>query len=159
MPYERLLKSNRIKPHRANQNEIKQLLQLATRDLNTAKRNLDEAPDWAYSIAYNSILQASRALMFFDGYRPRGSEQHATVVEFVEERLGARYAPQVRLFDQMRWKRHRVIYEVAGLISKNEAEQAIAFAKEFVEKKCDWFTCVSAREMAGSRWRGASSTF
>ena len=88
MPYERLLKSNRIKPHRANQNEIKQLLQLATRDLNTAKRNLDEAPDWAYSIAYNSILQAGRALMFFEGYRPRGSEQHATVVEFVEERLG-----------------------------------------------------------------------
>src|SRR4030066_967122 len=78
MPYERLLKSNRIKPHRANQNEIKQLLQLALRDLSTATRNLEEAPDWAYSIAYNSILQAARALMYFDGYRPRGGEQHAT---------------------------------------------------------------------------------
>jgi uncharacterized protein (UPF0332 family) len=134
MPYERLINSNRIKQHRANQNEIKQLLQLATRDLSTAVRNLDEAPDWAYSIAYNSILQAGRALMFFDGYRPRGSEQHATVVEFVEERLGAVFAPQVRVFDQMRRKRHRVIYEAAGLVSKKEAEQAIAFAKEFVEK-------------------------
>jgi len=40
----------------------------------------------------------------------------------------------VRLFDQMRRKRHRVIYEVAGLVSKKEAEQAIAFAREFVEK-------------------------
>jgi len=29
--------------------------------------------------------------MFFDGYRPRGGEQLATVVEFVEERLGAAY--------------------------------------------------------------------
>jgi len=27
-----------------------------------------------------------------------------------------------------------VIYEVAGLVSKKEAEQAITFAKEFVEK-------------------------
>lgn len=134
MPYDRLLKSNRIRSHTANQNEIKQLLQLAIRDLSTATRNLDEAPDWAYSIAYNSILQAGRALMFYDGYRPRGSEQHATVVEFVEERLGAAYTAQVQLFDQMRRKRHRVIYEVAGLVSRQEAEQAIAFAQEFVDK-------------------------
>jgi len=140
MPYDRLLKANRIKPHRVNQKEIKQLIQLAIRDLSTATRNLEDAPDWAYSIAYNSILQAGRALIFFDGYRPRGSEQHATVVEFVEERLGASYAPQVRLFDQMRRKRHRVIYEVAGLVSKKEAEQAIAFANEFVEKIAEVIT-------------------
>lgn len=43
--------------------------------------------------------------MFCEGYRPRGGEQHATVVEFVEERLGTAYADQVRLFDQMRRKR------------------------------------------------------
>src|SRR3989304_6484420 len=127
MPYDRLLKSNRIKPHRANQTEIKQLLQLAMRDLSTAARNLEEAPDWAYSIAYNSILQSGRALMFFEGYRPRGGELHATVVEFVEGRLGTAYTAQVRLFDQMRRKRHRGIYEVAGLVSKKEAEQAIGF--------------------------------
>ena len=140
MPYDRLLKSNRIKPHQASQNEIKQLLQLATRDLSTAIRNLEEAPDWAYSIAYNSILQAGRALMFFEGYRPRGGEQHATVVEFVEERMGTAYATQVQLFDQMRRKRHRVIYEVAGLVSKKEAEQAIEFASEFVENIAEIIT-------------------
>lgn len=134
MPYERLINTNRIKPHRASQKEIKQLLQLAVRDLSTAIRNLEDAPDWAYSIAYNSILQACRALMFFEGYRPRGGEQHATVVEFVEERLGANYTAQVHLFDQMRRKRHRVIYEISGLVSGKEAGQAIDFAKEFVEK-------------------------
>ena len=131
MPYDRLLKSNRIKPHRPDQNEITQLLQLAKRDLNTARRNLEEAPDWAYSIAYNSILQASRALMFFTGFRPRGSEQHATVVEFVEERLGSTFEAQVKLFDQMRRKRHRVIYEASGLVSRKEAEQVIEFAEKF----------------------------
>lgn len=143
MPYDRLLKSNRIKLHHASQNEIKQLLQLAKRDLSTAKRNLEEAPDWAYSIAYNSILQAGRALMFFDGYRPRGGEQHATVVEFVDERLGNAYAAEVRLFDQMRRKRHRVIYEVTGLVSKKEAEQAITFVSEFVEKITELITAQS----------------
>ena len=58
MPYERLLRANRIRPHRASQDEVKQLLQLAVRDLNTARANLEETPDWAYSIAYNAILQA-----------------------------------------------------------------------------------------------------
>jgi uncharacterized protein (UPF0332 family) len=70
----------------------------------------------------------------FAVHSDRGGEQHATVVEFVEERLGTAYVAQVRLFDQMRRKRHRVIYEVAGLVSKKEAEQAIAFAREIVEK-------------------------
>jgi uncharacterized protein (UPF0332 family) len=67
MPYDRLIKTNKIKAYPAKQGEIEQLLQLAIRDLNTAGRNLEEAPDWAYSIAYNSILQASRALLFSTG--------------------------------------------------------------------------------------------
>jgi len=134
MPYERLIRANRIRPHHSNQDEFKQLLQLAARDLKTASANLEETPDWAYSISYNAILQAGRALMFFEGYRPRGNEQPATVVEFVEERLGPEYASQVRLFDQMRRKRHRVIYEIAGMVSKKEAEQAIEFAQAFVGK-------------------------
>jgi uncharacterized protein (UPF0332 family) len=140
MPFDRLLKFNRIKPHRPDQNEITQLLQLAKRDLNTARRNLDGAPDWAYSIAYNSILQAGRALMFFTGYRPRGGEQHATVVEFVEERLGSTFEGQVKLFDQMRRKRHRVIYEASGLVSKKEAEQALEFAEKFVAQIIEMIT-------------------
>jgi len=78
-------------------------------------------------------LQAARALMFAKGFRPRGAESHATVVQFIEEALGKPYASQVALFDQMRRKRHRVIYEMAGLVSKQEAEQGVQFAKKFVE--------------------------
>ncbi len=133
MTYERMLNSGQIRPYAARPSEIQQLLQVVARDLKTAVRNLKEAPDWAYSIAYNSVLQAGRALMLNEGYRPRGGEQHAAVVEFVAERLGKAYESQVRLFDQMRRKRHRIIYEAAGLISKAEAEQAIFFAKSFAK--------------------------
>lgn len=132
MPFERLIKTNRIKLFQSSSNDINQLLQLAKRDLSAALRNLEESPDWAYSIAYNSILQAGRALMVYDGYRPRGADQHATVVEFIEERLGQQFSNQVRLFDQMRRKRHKIIYEIAGIISNNEAEQAVNFAQTFV---------------------------
>jgi uncharacterized protein (UPF0332 family) len=134
MPFDRLIKEGRIKPYIARSSEIEQLLKVANRDLNASARNLDEDPDWAYSMAYNAILQASRALMLSNGYRPRGSEQHATVVEFIQEMLSPAFADQINLFDQMRRKRHRVIYEVVGLISKSEAEQAATFAKNFVEK-------------------------
>src|SRR5438034_457805 len=132
MPYEELQRRGRIKPYTARPEEIKRLLRVAARDLATAERNLADDPDWAYTIAYNAILQASRALILAKGFRPRGSEQHATVVQFVQAALGQTYSAQIELFDQMRRKRHRVIYEVAGLVSKGEAEQAIAFAKKFV---------------------------
>jgi uncharacterized protein (UPF0332 family) len=134
MPYERLLSSGRIKPYSAQPTEIQQLLRVATRDLNTAENNLNDAPDWAFSIAYNAVLQASHAIMLKEGFRSRGAEQHRTVVEFMDEKLGPAYSRQVRLFDQMRRKRNRVIYEAAGLVSKTEAEQAITFAKGFVEE-------------------------
>ena len=134
MPYEQLLQQGRIKPYKARPEEIRKLLKVATRDLATAERNLADDHDWAYTIAYNAILQAARALILTKGFRPRGAESHATVVQFIEEALGKAYASQIALFDQMRRKRHRVIYEMAGLVSKQEAEQGIAFAQKFVEE-------------------------
>jgi uncharacterized protein (UPF0332 family) len=133
MAYERLLKSGRIQPYAAQPSEVSQLLQVSERDLVTASKNLDDAADWAYTIAYNAVLQASRALMLHAGFRPRGGEQHATVVEFMEEYGAGRFEKQARLFDQMRRKRHRLVYEVAGLVSRAEAQQAIAFAQGFFE--------------------------
>ena len=102
MPYDRLIKGGRIKPYNALPSEIEQLLKVASHDLNASARNLDDDPDWAYSMAYNAILQASRGLMLSNGYHPRGNEQHATVVDFVKEMLGHTYADQINLFDQMR---------------------------------------------------------
>lgn len=134
MPFEQLIQQNRIKAYKARPEEVRRLLQVAARDLATAERNLSEDHDWAYGIAYNAVLQASRAFMLSKGYRPRGGEQHSTVVQFVEESLGKKYASQIALFDQMRRKRHRIIYEMTGLVSKQEAEQGVAFAKKFVEE-------------------------
>jgi hypothetical protein len=56
MPYDRLLKQGLIKPYSANPTEIKQLLNVASRDLNASARNLSEDPDWAFTMAYNAVL-------------------------------------------------------------------------------------------------------
>ena len=107
---------------------------MAARDLATAQRTLAADHDWAFTIAYNAVLQAVRALMLVQGFRPRGAEQHGTVVQFATEALGKPYLAQVSMFDRMRRKRHQVIYETVGLVSKQEAEQGFAFAKRFVEE-------------------------
>ncbi len=56
----------------------------ARRDLATAGTILANDQDWAYTIAYNAVLQAGRALMFSKGYRPDGANQHVAVVKFAE---------------------------------------------------------------------------
>jgi hypothetical protein len=67
------------------------------------------------------------------GYRPRGGEQHATVVAYAEESLGPSFSDQIGLLDQMRRKRHRIIYDLSGMVGEDEAEQAIIFARMFSE--------------------------
>ena len=140
MPYSRLLQQGRIQRYKARPQEIEQLFQVAERDLETANRILDTDLDWAYNIAYNAVLQAARALMLAQGYRPRGQSQHATVVEFARLTLGSGFQHQVALFDQMRRKRHQLVYDVAGLVSRQEAQQALAFAQQIVAEMRDTVT-------------------
>ena len=132
MSYEDLLRRGKIAPYHVSKQEVFSLLDVAKRDLRTAEQTLDIDIDWCYSITYNAILQASRALMLSHGYRPRGGQQHLTVVQFLREALGERGGNEVSLFDQMRRKRHRAIYERAGLVGRNEVEGALDFGGKFV---------------------------
>jgi uncharacterized protein (UPF0332 family) len=134
MPYDELLRQRRLRPYQPRPREITRLLQVAARDLATAEKVLPDDRDWAFSIAYNAILQAARALMLYKGYRARGPDQHRTAVRFCELTFDASRRHQLALFDQMRRKRHRLVYEVAGLVSQQEAEQALTFARFFVEE-------------------------
>jgi len=91
--------------------------------------------DWCLSIAYNAMLQAGRALMFSEGYRPKGECKHVAVVEFVKLKFGREFANQILfIFDKARKKRNTAVYEQAGIISKDEAESIIKWAEKFVEK-------------------------
>jgi uncharacterized protein (UPF0332 family) len=134
MGYEKLLAKNLIKPFKATDLEIKKQIQLAARDLHSAKAMIGMDKDWTYSIAYNAILQAVRALMYAEGFRPVGEGQHKTAILFAELALGEKCEDDVRFFDKMRSKRHRAVYETAGIVSEDEAKQSLAFAERFVSK-------------------------
>jgi uncharacterized protein (UPF0332 family) len=123
MILDELQRVKKIQSYAAKPMEIQQLLSVAIRDLGTASRNLAMDPDWAYNIAYNAILQSARALMMSEGYRPRGSDHHATVVRFTEGAFKGKPTFPITLFDQMRRKRNRAVYEISGVVSKKEAEE------------------------------------
>lgn len=119
-----------------DQDLVKNSLQLAERDIKTANdvyNNKDY--DWAFSIGYNAMLQAGRALMFSEGYRPVGETKHVAVIEFVKKKFGSEFAEKALfMFNKIRKKRHIAVYEQVNLISEDEAKTALNTAKEFVDK-------------------------
>lgn len=110
---------------------VEQCFEIAKRDLETAQSLSEDNPDWAFSIAYNSMLQSARALMFSMGFRPQGQAQHISVVRFAEAVLGNKAKEIIAVMDRMRRKRHRVVYDTSGLISVGEADWAVTSAQEF----------------------------
>jgi uncharacterized protein (UPF0332 family) len=118
-----------------DENLVKNALSLAERDLHTAKTVLDDGDfDWAFSISYNAMLQAGRALMFSRGLRPKGEHRHVSVVEFVKSTYGGEFDEKALfLFDKIRKKRHTAVYEQVNVISETEAKTALKCATEFTE--------------------------
>jgi len=120
-----------IKRLPVDQKKVRDAIALAHRDLKTARAIQKTDHDWAYTIAYNAVLQAGRALMFSKGYRPDGTNQHISVVKFAELFLEKNDA---LIFDRMRRKRHSSVYDTAGSISETEAESAVNHARLLIRQ-------------------------
>jgi uncharacterized protein (UPF0332 family) len=133
MALDELLRQRRIYPHQPTPDEIVRLLALADRDLSMARRVMPEDWDWAFSIAYNAVLQAARALMYSQGFRPATDQGHKNTFAFVREALGPEFDSLIGYFDRMRTKRNQAIYDVAGLITEQEARAIFEKAVEFVD--------------------------
>ena len=132
MSFDELLKSRRIRKERISKREVQQALQRAERDLGAARAMMAEDWDWAFAIAYDAVFQASRAFMFAQGYRPASAESHKNTFAFMRLAMAKESEMLLRYFDRMRVKRHRAIYDVAGLITETEAKNLFAKAEAFV---------------------------
>ena len=133
MSIDRLVREGGIHPFRATREEIAKVMNIAKRDLEDAEKTRGTSLDWTYSIAYNSVKQACRAYMFHMGYRPASSAAHKATFEFMQIAADEPLKKTIDYFDRVRKKRHRVIYEAAGLVSEKETEQLIKKAKEFLD--------------------------
>jgi uncharacterized protein (UPF0332 family) len=136
MSLEELLRSRiirRIKPnHRLALNAIRR----ARRDMDTAKTLIENKKfDWSLAVSYNAMLLSGRAFMFSQGYRPSSTEGHVAVVKFLHVSLGTEVSDMmIMVLNGMRKKRHRIVYEEMDIVSEDEANQALKWAEEFVDR-------------------------
>ena len=130
--YENLLKAGRIRKEKVSRTEVIRALERAERDLRTARKIMAEDWDWGFAVTYNAVLQASRAYMFSQGYRPASAQGHKNTFIFMALAMGKDYENLITYFDRMRNKRNRVIYDVAGLITETEARNLFKRASEFI---------------------------
>ncbi|OGW59582.1 MAG: hypothetical protein A2V83_03260 [Nitrospirae bacterium RBG_16_64_22] len=133
MQYDELLKTGRIRKEKISRAEVRRAIERAERDLRTARKIMPEDWDWGFAVAYNAVLQASRALMFAQGYRPAAAEGHKNTFAFVRIALGKEFEDLIGYFDRMRNKRNQAIYDVAGLITETEARSLFKEAVGFVK--------------------------
>lgn len=130
MMIEDLEREGLIKKLPVDKKKIEGAVEHATRDIITARIVLPADSGWAYTIAYNAVLQAGRALMFSKGYRPDGASQHISVVKFAELFLDPDDAV---IFDRMRRKRNSTVYDATGSVTGTEAEFAVREAETLVQ--------------------------
>lgn len=128
-----LLDQGLIKKSPVDWKAINNLIRRAYTDLKTAKRNIDDDEECAYTYAYNAMLRSGLALMFCKGYRPEIKDKHLTIVKFASQILGKRFKEVINNYDYMRRKRHRFIYEPDIPCSRKEAEDALKTAKSFID--------------------------
>ncbi len=132
MEYNELLNSRRIRKEKVSPAEIEHALDRAERDLQTARMLIEQDRDWSFAVAYDAVLQASRAYMFARGFRPASSESHKNTFAFMRLAMGKDYEELIAYFDRMRNKRNQAIYEIAGLITETEARNILEKAEGFV---------------------------
>jgi len=132
MSVDKLIKEGRIHHFEASQEEIDKPLEIAQRDLALAEKILQDNLDWCFSITYNAIFQACRAYMFSLGYRPATNQAHKATFEFMELTIEKPHKETITYFDRARKKRHRIMYNEAGSVSKREAEELLKMARSFI---------------------------
>ena len=79
------------------------------------------------------MLKASLAFMFSHGFRARSQPgHHIAIIEFARERLEKKHAGLLTVFDRLRRKRNRALYDDTGFVSHYEAEEALGAARDYL---------------------------
>lgn len=129
-----LLKESRIRKGEEDKKQADECIKAAERNIKVAKKLIGDDLDWAFSVAYNSAVQATRALMFSEGYYIIGENHHKTIVDYAIIKFGNKFKETADLFDRMRKKRHDAVYFSAGTISEFETKGAIEFAEGLLKR-------------------------
>jgi len=127
MNLEEWVKNNWLTKQLASPQEIKDLLNVAERDLKDCQiTNL--SLDARFNLAYNSALQLANIALRACRYRvSKGERSHYYVIQSLALTIGLD-KENILNFEAFRKKRHESSYEVAGNISGQEVIEITEFA-------------------------------
>jgi len=124
----------KLKSQQADFHQIGRYLAGAEKKLGAARKTLAIDEEASYQLAYEAMLKGSLGFMLSYGVRPRSLPgHHVTIIEFAEQKLGSQFKALINMFNRMRRKRHEAIYEVTGIISRQEAEHALSTAAQYLK--------------------------
>lgn len=134
MNWKKLVDDKSLQKKSVSIKEVDGVLQKAHKAIRAADiligKNLEE---FAFKEAYDSMILASRALIFSLGFKPRSAGAHSITIRFCELYLGKEFSELVNKFKKLKQKRNYLIYGTGLIISKTEAKNAIKSAKQFLK--------------------------
>jgi uncharacterized protein (UPF0332 family) len=124
----------KTKPQTVDWRQIERFLQSAEKKLATAQKILAFDEEASLQQAYEAMLKASLGFMFSHGWRVRSQPgHHVAIVDFVRTRLDKKHASLLVMFDRLRRKRNTALYDDTGFVSQQDAEQALAAARNLLD--------------------------
>ncbi len=110
---------------------------LVADSLERAKELLDEARssfairayDSVIVLAYSAAFLAARAILFKDGYREKS---HECLIEYLRSKHKEIPEHLLQELNHFRLNRHGALYDVRFRPTREECEEAIKFAQEFI---------------------------
>jgi len=129
---DKLLEEGKIREQDTDINYLNGLLVSAKQNFLSAKYNLKGGfYETAFKSAYDGLLQISRVILLFNGYRPDDGEQHKTTFMVAGAILGKELEELIGRIDRYRIKRNRAVYQPTNFMSKSEAEGVLGAAEEY----------------------------
>lgn len=130
MSLRQFLAEGRLRPHRTNRPEIRNLLRVVDRNLrDAAVEAISE--DLRFQTAYGAALQLGTIVLAAAGYRTHGEGHHRVTFGVLAELLGDDFQQIAEYFEQARGLRNRSQYDQAGNISEGDATELFGEAKRF----------------------------
>jgi hypothetical protein len=139
MSWQRLLTTQKLKPHSTSIQELNDLRSVIARDLGDARITALSA-DRRFATAYNAALQAATMAVHCAGYRTSGMGHHQTTFESVELAMGSQSSKMIAYFDACRRKRNILDYDRAHIATEVEAAEILTQAGQFYAMVEAWIS-------------------
>jgi hypothetical protein len=126
-----------VKPHKSSASEVRSLMAKVDRDIAEAEKP-EIVLDWRLAIAYNACLGCATIALRASGYRiPRGAGQHYRTIQSLRFTINPS-EEIISSLESISKKRAIVSYDVVGVVSEAEADEAIQLAKELKVLVLKW---------------------